>query len=83
MVKKKPDYTFDLNKRSLMWIIYYLTSGFVTYLIFKKDILMLFLAIFVFEVAYFGVFRKTYNFIRRYFINIFYLVGYLVPVIFF
>lgn len=82
-VKKNKFYDFDLTRYSLLWIIYYLISGFVTYLVFKKDILTLFIAVFIFEIAYFGVFRKNYNFVRRFFINIFYLVGYILPVIFF
>ena len=81
--KKKKDYDFDLTRYSLLWIIYYLVSGFITYLVFKKDILLLLLTILIFEVAYFGYYRHSYNFIRRFFINIFYLVGYLVPVFLF
>ena len=66
----------------LLWVIYFIAAGLATYYIFETDILYIFFAIIAVELAYFLVFRTKWNFIKRYLFNLFYVMGYVVPLVF-
>lgn len=66
----------------LLWVIYFIAAGLATYYIFETDILYIVFAIIAVELAYFLVFRTKWNFIKRYLFNLFYVMGYVVPLVF-
>ena len=66
----------------LLWVIYFSAAGLATYYIFETDILFIVLAVIALELAYFLLFRTKWNFIKRYLFNLFYVVGYVVPLVF-
>ena len=66
----------------LLWVMYFIAAGLATYYIFKTDILYIALAIIAVELAYFLVFRTKWNFIKRYLLNLFYVMGYVIPLVF-
>jgi positive regulator of sigma E activity len=66
----------------LLWVIYFIAAGLATYYIFETDILYIVFAIIAVELSYFLVFRTKWNFIKRYLFNLFYVMGYVVPLVF-
>lgn len=67
-----------LDRASLLWICYFFISGILTYYFFELNILRIILAVIAFETFYFLWRRKYYNLTKRYFFNIFYLLGFTV-----
>ena len=65
----------------ILWIAYFLGAGLATYYIFNTDIEYIVFAAISAELAYFLVFRTTWNFIKRYLFNLFYVFGYVVPLV--
>ena len=66
----------------LLQAIYFLGAGIATYYIFKTDLLYILFAIIALEITYFIFFRSRWNFIKRYVFNMFYVFGYLTPLVF-
>ena len=66
----------------LLWILYFLIAGLLTYYVFETDILFIVLAVIALELAYYLIYRTKWNFIRRYLFNLFYVVGYVTPLVF-
>ena len=66
----------------LLWVMYFIAAGVATYYIFKTDILYIVFAIIAVELAYFLVFRTKWNFVKRYLLNLFYVTGYVIPLVF-
>lgn len=62
--------------------MYFIAAGVATYYIFKTDILYIVFAIIAVELAYFLVFRTKWNFVKRYLLNLFYVTGYVIPLVF-
>ncbi len=67
---------------NLLWVIYKFAAGFLVYTIFKTDWLYILLGILAAEIAFFIVYRKNWIFMKRYLFNLFYLLGYLTPLLF-
>jgi hypothetical protein len=65
-----------------LWIAYFIGTGLLTYYIFKTDILFIALAVVALELAYYLIHKTKWNFIRRYLFNLFYVVGYVTPLVF-
>lgn len=61
--------------------LYYIGAGLLTYYVFKTDFLFILLAIVALEIAYFSILKTRWNFINRYLSNLFYVAGYLVPLV--
>ena len=66
----------------LLWILYFLIAGLLTYFVFKTDIIFIVLAVVALELAYYLIYRTKWNFVRRYLFNLFYVVGYVTPLVF-
>ena len=65
----------------LLWISYYIGAGLATYYIFKTDVKYILFAAISAELAYFIAFRTTWNFVKRYLFNLFYIMSYVTPLI--
>ena len=65
----------------LLWAVYFSIAGFMTYYVFQTDILYILFAIIAFEMTYFILFRTKWNFIKRYLFNLFYVAGYVIPLV--
>ena len=65
----------------LLQTIYFIGAGLGTYYLFKTDIVYIIFAIIALELTYFIVFRSKWNFMKRYLFNIFYVFGYLTPLL--
>lgn len=65
----------------LLWILYYIGAGLATYYIFDTDIKYIVFAGIAVELSYFIVFRTTWNFVKRYLFNLFYVLAYVVPLV--
>jgi hypothetical protein len=63
----------------IMWILYSILAGLLTYYVFETDILYIFFAVVSIELSYFLIYRTKWNFIKRYLINLFYISGYVIP----
>lgn len=73
-------YSLSISKniKDLIWLLYYIISGILTYVVFKTNILLIILFVIVFELFYFLLNRRFYDFVRRYFLNIVYLSSYII-----
>lgn len=69
------------TKKDIMWFIYYFVSGVLTYIIFKTSIIKILLFVFSFELIYYALYHKFYDFIKRYVLNIFYVTAYVVTAV--
>lgn len=65
----------------LLWILYFIAAGLATYYVFEADILYIAFAIIAVELSYFLIFRTKWNFIKRYLFNLFYVMGYVIPLV--
>ena len=66
----------------LLWVAYFIGAGLATYYIFEVDVIYILFAAICIEISYFLVYREKWNFIKRYLFNLFYVAGYLVPLVF-
>lgn len=66
----------------LLWVLYFISAGLATYYVFEADILYIVFAIIAVELSYFLIFRTKWNFIKRYLLNLFYVSGYVIPLVF-
>ena len=62
--------------------LYFLGAGLATYYIFETDLIYILFAIVALEITYFVLFRTRWNFIKRYVFNMFYVFGYVTPLVF-
>lgn len=65
----------------LLWILYYIGAGLATYFIFDTDVEYIVFAAIAVELSYYIVFNTSWNFIKRYLFNLFYVMGYVVPLV--
>jgi len=66
---------------NLLWISYYIGAGLATYYIFKTDVKYIIFAAVAAELSYYIAFRTTWNFVKRYIFNLFYIMAYVTPLI--
>lgn len=60
----------------------FFASGVSTYYIFKTRLLYLLFFILIFEIVLYLVYKKNFIFIKRFLLNVFYLAGYLLPLVY-
>ena len=60
----------------------FFASGISTYYIFKTRLIYLLFFILSFELVLYLIYKKNFIFIKRFLLNIFYLAGYFVPLIY-
>ena len=73
----------NLKMHDLIWISYYLLSGIITFAVFNTHFLYILGFVAFFEVFYYFIYHKHYIFVKRFFFNIFYILGYIIGLVFF
>ena len=61
--------------------VYYILAGMATYYVFKTDFTYILFAVVALELSYYIVLKTRWNFINRYLSNLFYVSGFLVPLV--
>ena len=67
---------------NLGWSLFKFGMGFLVYTVFKTDWEYILIALIAGEIAFYIAYRQNWLFIKRYLFNIFYLFGYLTPLLF-
>lgn len=62
--------------------MYFFAAGLMLYFVFDVDLVYVAIGIAAFEFAYYIAYRDSWSPVRRYVYNLFYLVGYMLPVLF-
>ena len=72
---------FVYKNQNILWILYFSAAGVMSYFIFKTNFLYILLFIIAAETTFYLVFNKQWDFVKRYLFNIFYVMGYVVPLL--
>ena len=67
---------------NLLWVLYMFGAGLLTYVVFKTDWVLILIGIVLLEIIFYLIYKKTWLFIKRYLFNLFYLFGYVTPLLF-
>lgn len=67
---------------NLLWVLYMFSAGLLTYVVFQTNWVLILIGILLLEILFYLIYRKSWLFVKRYLFNLFYLFGYVTPLLF-
>jgi hypothetical protein len=67
---------------NLLWVLYMFSAGLLTYVVFQTNWVLILIGILLLEILFYLIYRKSWLFVKRYLFNLFYVFGYVTPLLF-